>query len=149
MKNKLIYGVLIILILTTAIMFTGCTLKVTELEIYPTKYHEEYEDQAKIFASGEEMLEYFVGNEMYHLSSDFNKQIESMIATHYFDTRSIVFLTVSKGNSDMSVQAIQNTHHDTIEITFKLKYGMCDDIVAKFFFFEIPKAEKQITFEFK
>lgn len=149
MKKNLTCVVLIMLIFATAIMFTSCALKSKEFEITAVKNFEEYDNQVKIFVNGEEMLEYFEGNDMYHLSSDFNQQIETMIATHYFNTKSIVFLTISDGNTGMSVQAIQNNCYDTVKITFKIKYGMNDDISAKFFFFEIPKTEKLITFEFK
>lgn len=149
MKKKLTCGALIILIFITAIMFAGCVLKSKEIEITAVKNLEEYKDQVKVFVSGEDMIEYFEGNELYHLSSDFNQQVETMIATHYFATKSIVFLTISDGNTGMSVQASQSNCDDTVKITFKIKYGTSDDISTKFFFFEIPKTEKQITYEFK
>ncbi len=143
--KKIVVALLISILTLSAMLFSACTLTEINLQVYSAKYYTEYvHKETKTFYSGKELKEYFADGEKYSLTDDFDKTVDELTQSDFFDKSAVLCLTLSGVSSDTTVKAVKHKN----QITFTISIGMCDDIGTKFFFFEIPNtAEMSYRFE--
>lgn len=143
MKKKIVVAILISILALSAILFSSCAIAEIKLQVYSAKPYKEYADkEIKTFYSGNELKEYFADGEKYVLTDDFDKTVDELSQSGFFEKSAVLCLTLSGVSSDTTVKGVINKN----QITFTIKKGMCEDIDAKFFFFEIPKSEISCRF---
>ncbi len=152
--KKTVYGIILLsIMLLSALSFSGCALKKISLDVLSVKSHNEYPDRdVKIFHTGEEIKVFFSNDELYLPINGFNDNIDEKIKNNFFDKKAILVLTLNGVSSDTEVIAKNKSKDNETEITFTVKMGVCENITAKLFFFEIEKSlinnEQNITYKF-
>ena len=152
--KKTVYSIILLsVLLLSALSFSGCTLKKIPLNVLSVNSHDKYPDRdVKIFHIGEEIKVFFSDEKLYLPINGFNDIIDEKIKNNFFDKKAILVLTLSGVSSDTEVIAKNKKKDNEIEITFTIKMGVCEDITAKLYFFEIEKSlinnEQKIAYNF-